>query len=206
MCKETPDGEKCQTTYFWRDVSVVVLSLSVSLPICLFLFCFVGLFLRLSFIQILPLVALSFYHFEGSFHFWVLSWGLVLRPFSACSVLMSFSDPPFHVSCGFFLFWLLLFSVLFSLGRCRASFFCVRLFRFFFPGPFSTQLFPLLVLFSAVCRAWIHWLFSFFSPGLFFGLLVFSDSVLGICRVFFFFFFFFWGGGDILISFSKACS
>ena len=173
-----------------------------SLSLCLFrfvCFCFVGLFLRLSFIQILALVVLSFYHFEGSFHFWVLSWRLVLRPFSACSVLMSFS--PF--SCflwllfllvAFFFFFLssfFLFLYLFSLGRRRASFFCVRLFRFFFSVPYSTQLFPLLVLFLAVCRAWIHWLFSFFSQGLFFGLLVFSDSVLGICRAVFWYTYFF---------------
>ena len=115
MCKETPDGEKCQTTYFWRDVSVLVLSLCL----CLFrfvCFCFVGLFLRLSFIQILSLVVLSFYHFEGSFQFWVLSWGLVLRPFSACSVLMSFSS----FSCFLWLLSLLVSFFLFLL----LAFFC----------------------------------------------------------------------------------
>ena len=42
---------------------------SGSLAICLFLFCFVGLFVRLSLIQILALVVLPFYHFEGSFSF-----------------------------------------------------------------------------------------------------------------------------------------
>ena len=41
--------------------------------------------------QILALDVLSFYHFEGSFHFWELLWGLVLRPLSTCSSLMSFS-------------------------------------------------------------------------------------------------------------------
>ena len=44
-------------------------SLCLSLAICLFLFCFVGLFVRLSLIQILALVVLSFYHFQGSFYF-----------------------------------------------------------------------------------------------------------------------------------------
>ena len=168
----SPDGEKCQTTYSWRDLSVLVLSLCLLRFVC---FCFVGLFLRLSFLQILALVVLSFYHFEDSFHFWALLWGLVLRPFSTCSSLMSFS--PF--SCFLWLLSLLVasssFSILFSLG-CR-SFVC-DFFSFFFPGPYSTQLFPLLILFSAVCRAWILSLFSFFSQGLFFGLLVFSDSVL----------------------------
>ena len=45
--------------------------------------------------QILALVVLSFYHFEGSFFFFFFFrahlWGLVLRPFSTCSSLMSFS-------------------------------------------------------------------------------------------------------------------
>ena len=56
-------------------VSSGFLSLSLCLSICLYWFVFVGLFffffffLRLSFIQILALVVLSFYHFEGSFHF-----------------------------------------------------------------------------------------------------------------------------------------
>ena len=58
------------------------------------------------------------------------------------------------MSCCFFLFRLLLFSVLFSLGRHRAPFFCVRLFGVFFififfiffiitffHGLYSTQLF-----------------------------------------------------------------
>ena len=44
-------------------------SLSLSLAICSFLLCFVGHFLRLSFIQILALVVLSFHHFEGSCNF-----------------------------------------------------------------------------------------------------------------------------------------
>ena len=184
MCKETPSGGKRRTTYFWRDFSDLIISLCVSVSCSwfVFVFYFVWLFLRLSFVQILALVLLLFfYHFEGSFHFWALSWGLVLRPFFTCSCLMSFS--PF--SCFFWLLSLLVasfFSVLYYIGRRRAPFFCVRLFRVFFfyifPGPYSTQLFPLLVLFSAVCRAWIHSRFSFFSYGLFFGLLVFSDSVL----------------------------
>ena len=75
MCKETSDIEKCQTSYFWKDVSVPVLSLSLSVSISAsrdFLFCLFAFFLRLSFIQILALVVLSIYHFEGSFHFWEL--------------------------------------------------------------------------------------------------------------------------------------
>ena len=123
-----------------RCVSSGSLSLSMSLAICLFLFCFVRLFLRLSFIQILDLV--------------VLSYGITLRvPFTSehfCGGLflglsplapLYCRSPLFHVSCGFFLFWLLLFSVLFSGCHVRAPFFSVRLFRvFFFPGTYSTQL------------------------------------------------------------------
>ena len=67
-----------------------------------------------------------------------------------------FRSSPFHVSCGFFLFWLLLSlffpfpPVLFCLGRLRAPFFCwdffvwVFLFCFFvfLARSSSTQLFP----------------------------------------------------------------
>ena len=114
------------------------LFLSLCLAICLFLFCFVGLFfLRLSLMQILVLVLFSFYHFEGSFHFWALLWGLVLRPFSTCSSLMSFS--PFSrflwllsllVASFFFLSFFLFY--LLSRGRRRDPFLCVcELFGFF---------------------------------------------------------------------------
>ena len=98
---------------------------------------------------------------------------------------MSFS--PFHVSCGFFLFWwLLLFCSLLS-GASYGSFlsflwatFSVVVFFWccvFCWAVFHTTL-SLLVLFSPVCWDWIHSLFSFFSLGLFFGLPVFSDSIL----------------------------
>ena len=175
----TPDGE-CQTTYFWRDVSVPVLSLFLSLAICLILFCFIGLFLRLSFIQILASVVLSFYHFEGSFHFWVLSWGLVLRPFSTCSSLMSLPLFTFLVasfSSGCFFLLPFLSPVLFCLGCHRAPF-SLLCATFSFSFFVFHQALCLLVLFSPVCWAWIHSLFSFFSLGLFFGLPVFGDSVL----------------------------
>ena len=111
------------------------------------------------------------------------------RPFSACSSLMSFS------SFSRFL-WLLSLLVasslffLFSLGPRMAPFFVCDFFVCGLPGPYSTQLFPLLVLFSAVCRAWIHFLCSFFSLGLFFGLLVFSDSVLRNLQGCFYIYFF----------------
>ena len=140
--------------------------------------------------QILSLIVLSFYHFEGSFHFWALLWGLVLRRFSTSSSLMSFS--PF--SCFLWLLSLLVVSSSFFLfsshwGVSRLlSLFCVRRFRLlcfvvvvvvvvFCWAVFHPDL-CLLVLFSPVCWAWIHSLFSFFSLGLFFGLPVFSDSVL----------------------------
>ena len=65
-----------------------------------------------------------------------------LAPLSCRSLL-------FHVSCGFFLFWLLLFSVIFSLWRRRAPFSLlwatlsvVVFVCIFFVGPSSTQLFP----------------------------------------------------------------
>ena len=192
--RETPHIKK-EASMGWREmsndlflktcVSSGFLSLSLCLSICLYWFGFVGLFFffffRLSFIQILALVVLSFYHFGGSFHFWALLWGLVLRPFSTCVSLMPFSPfCMFLVACfssGCFFFCCCCCCCccccyLLSRGRRRAPFFvCVRPFRgflvwffkIFFPGPYSTHLFPLLVLFSAVCRAWIHSLFSFFS-------------------------------------------
>ena len=84
-------------------------------------------------------------------------WGLVLRPFSTCASLMSFSPfcmilvASFSSGCFFFSFLFYLLS--------RDPFLCVcDLFGFFWfglkkkknPGPYSTHLFPLLVLFSAV--------------------------------------------------------
>ena len=99
--------------------SFLSLFLSLCLAIVLFLFCLYGFFLMLSFMQILALVVLYFHHFEGSFHFWELLWGLVLRPLSSCSSLMLYS--PF----SHFL-WLLSLLVasffLFSLGHHMAPF------------------------------------------------------------------------------------
>ena len=167
MCKGTP--EKCQTSYFWRDVSVPVLSPCFYLCVSrflLFLFCFVRL-------CCLGLIVLSFCHFEGSFHFWAHLWGLVLRPFSTCSffnvVLPFFMFPVAFFSSGCFFF-----SVLFSQGRHRAprSLLCATfvLFLFLFCcfcfcfcwAVFHPTL-SLLVLFSPVCWAWIHSMFSFFT-------------------------------------------
>ena len=60
---------------FLKTMCQFLFSLSVSMSFDLYWFVFVGLFfyyfifLRLSFIQIFSLVVLSFYHFEGSFHF-----------------------------------------------------------------------------------------------------------------------------------------
>ena len=161
-------------------MSVPVLSPSLYLSglARFFLFVFLyGFFLRLSLTQILALVILSFYHFDGSFHFWAHLWGLFLGLYPLAIHLLStgFSlmlfSPFFYLACGFFLFWLLLFSVLFTLGRHRAPFsllLCATFSsfspHFLFAGPFSTQLFPqVLVQFSPVCWAWIHWLFSFFT-------------------------------------------
>ena len=154
--------------------------------------------------QILALVVLSFYHFEGSFHFWALLWGLVLRRFSTSSSLMSFSP----LSCflwllsllgGFFFFCSLLSGT--SYGSFLSSVCDVFGFLFVccccvFCWAVSHTALSLLVLFSPVCWAWIHSLFSFFSLGLFFGLPVFSDSVLNNLQRCFF---------DILICFSETC-
>ena len=151
MCKETPDIEKCQTSYFMnRFVSSGSLSLflCLCLAICLFLFCFVGLFSKAVFDANF---GLGMYHFDGSFHFWALLWGLVLRSFSTCSSLLSFS----HFSLFLWLLYLLVAFFLFSLslGRRRApfpllcatfSFFCLFFFCCcccFVAGPSSTQLF-----------------------------------------------------------------
>ena len=118
--------DMCQ---FWFSLSVSVsfdLIVLVWFCSCFFFFCFF-VFWRLSFIQILALVVLSFYHFEGSFHFWALLWGLVLRPFSTCASLMSFSPfcmfivASFSSGCFFFSF---LFYLL-SRVRRRDPFLCV---------------------------------------------------------------------------------
>ena len=147
MCKETPDGEKCQTTYFWKDASVPVLSLgcvkklprernvkrlifekmrqfqfclpvsiSVSRDLFDFCFCFGKLFSKAVFDANFGFSCFGFKKksFWGFFHFWALLWGLVLRPFSTCSSLMSFS--PFSR-----FLWLLSLLV--------ASFFCSLLSR-----------------------------------------------------------------------------
>ena len=122
-----------------------------------FVFCFVEFFLWLSLVQTFALVVLSFYHFEGSFHFWALLWGLVLRPFSTCSSLMSFSlflMASFSYGCFFFCF------VLFSLGCRRALFslLCatfvvvvVAVVLFCFCWAVYHPALSLLVLFSALC-------------------------------------------------------
>ena len=156
MCKETPNTEKCQTSYFWRDVSVPVLSpccyLCVSRFVC---FCFVRLFFSKAVFD--ANVGFSCFVF------------LSLREF--LSLLSAFVGAFLHLLVlhlftffsGFFLFWLLLFSVLFSLGRrwapfsllCATGFLLLLLslslslfvffFCFFFAGLFcwsSTQLFP----------------------------------------------------------------
>ena len=104
-----------------RSVSSGSLSLSRFLVI-LFVFVLLnGAFCKAVFRWNLGFRCFVFYHFEGSFHFWALlcvcvwggAWGwgrgLVLRPVSTLSSLMSFSP------CSCFL-WLLCFLV--------ASFFC----------------------------------------------------------------------------------
>ena len=75
MCKEIPDNyrEMSNELFLKRCVGSgsLALFLSVSRDLVVFvLFCrvFFSFFLRLSLMQILALV-LSFYHFEGSFHF-----------------------------------------------------------------------------------------------------------------------------------------
>ena len=125
----------------FEDICQFWFSLSVSMSFDLFVlvwFCrafyfIYFIFLRLSFIQILALVVLSFYHFEGSFHFWALLWGLVLRPFSTCASLMSFSPlcmflgASFSSGCFFFsfFFFCLFVVVIFSLGGAVGLLFCV---------------------------------------------------------------------------------
>ena len=99
--------------------------------------------------QILALVVLSFYHFEGSFHFWAHLWGLVLRPFSTCSSLMSFSlfftflVASFSSGC-FFFFFFSFFSF---------SFFCSLLSRASY-GSFLSSVCEFFVVFC--CWAVFH--------------------------------------------------
>ena len=99
--------------------------------------------------QIVALVVLSFYYFEGSFHFWALFGELVPRPFSTCSSLMSFS--PFSRFLSLLSLLVAAFFLLPSLYGVVGllSLFCGRRFRcccfwciFVFVGPSSTQLFP----------------------------------------------------------------
>ena len=118
--------DMCQ---FWFSHSVSVsFDLIVLVWFCRAFFFFFFFFGRLSFIQILALVVLSFYHFEGSFHFWALLWGLVLKPFSTCASLMSFSPfcmflvASFSSGCFFFFFF---FFLIFSLGCAVGILFCV---------------------------------------------------------------------------------
>ena len=162
-------------------------SLSVSLSVSRDLFVFVlfcrAFFLRLSLMQILALVLLSFDHFEGSFHFWALLWGLVLRPFSTCTSLMSFS--PFSrflwllsllVATSFFLFF---FSVLFCLGLL--SLFRVRHFRFVFLS--STQIFAYWFCSHQVAEhGSIHCL-AFSARACSLAFLCLAILFLAICRV-----------------------
>ena len=95
--------------------------------------------------EILASVVLSFYHFGGSFHFWALLWGLVLRPFSTCSSLMSFCPfftflmASFSSGCYFFSFFSP--SVLFSLGQGSFLSSVCDFFVLFFCFLSSTQLF-----------------------------------------------------------------
>ena len=148
---ETPDGEKCLTTYFWRDVSICNL----------FLFCIA--FIKLSFIQIFALVVLSFITWRVPFTSERLCGGL-FSSFSCFLWLLS----PLVAFFSFFFSFSFLFLFFFSvLSRAVVGLLCfVWLFRFVvvvFCWAVFHPLFPLLVLFSAVCRAWIHSLFSFFS-------------------------------------------
>ena len=97
MCKETPDIEKCQTTSFWRDVSVPVLSLSLSLFVSISVSRDLFVFVLFCFVRLFPKAVFDpNFGFSGSVFLWL--WGLlwllsafVLRPFSTCSSLMSFS-------------------------------------------------------------------------------------------------------------------
>ena len=155
-------------------VSSDSLSLSLSVTCDLFVFVlFCGAFCKAVFDSNFGFSGFVFLSLSGFLLLLSGFVGFVLRPFNTCSFLLFF----FYVILPFFTFVVTSFSsgcfffpVLFSLGRRRALFFCVRLFRFLvcfvFPGPYSTQLFPLLVLFSAICRVWIHSLFSFFQLGL----------------------------------------
>ena len=166
----------------WREISndlflkTCVSSVFLSLCLCVFRFVSVGLvlqgfffffffllfFLRLSFIQILALVVLSFYHFEGSFHFWALLWGFVLKPFSTCASLMSFSP--------FCMFLVASFSSgcfkkkkkkknLLSRGRRRDPFLCVcDLFVFLLFLFCLFVVFLFLLLFFGVFFFFLVWL------------------------------------------------
>ena len=78
------------------------------------------------------------------------------------------------------------------------SLFWVRLFHAVFPEPSSTELFSWVVVFWAVCRAWIHSLVSVFAGAHSLAFLSLGVPFLGICRAVFIYLvlfcsFFFWG-------------
>ena len=137
MCRETPDGEKCQTTYFWRDVSVPVLSL------CL---CFLRF---VCFCFVLFCMAFSKAVFDSNFGlsgFVFLSLWRFVSLLRACCSVMWFS--PF--SCFLWLLSLLVafffysFCSLLSRASWGSVLFACDFFGGFlvavFPGPYSTQL------------------------------------------------------------------
>ena len=76
-----------------------------------------------------------------------------------------------------FLLLLLLSMIAFSYVGFLSLFWVRLFFPQVFPEPSSTQHFSWVVVFWAVCRAWIRSVVSFFSSGLFFGLPVFRGSV-----------------------------
>ena len=145
-------------------------------------------------------MVLSFYHFEGSFHFWELLWGLVLRPFYTCSSLMLFS--PF--SCFLWLLSLLVaffLSVLLSQGWCEALFFCVWFFLVFccccvFLGRIPPS--PFLYWFCSQQFAELGSIdfFAFSARACSLAFMCLAILFLGTCRAVFFY---------ILISFPNAC-
>ena len=103
-------------------------------------------------------------------------WGLVLRPFSTCSSLMSFS--PF--SRFLWLLSLLVASFLFSLECHRAPF-------SLFAGLSSTQLFPYWFCSHQFAELGAIHCLAFSPRACSFAFLSFVILFLAICRAFFFF-------------------
>ena len=150
--------------------------------------------------DILTVYLVSFFVFFFSFFFVYFFIGNLLRYSSTQFVVVlffiAFCTAPFsskHFFLGLFVrslftqqfFLVVLLLLLLSMTALSyvglLSLFWVRLFHAVFPEPSSTQLFSWVVVFWAVCRAWIHSLVSVFAGAHSLAFLSLGVPFLGIC-------------------------